>query len=228
VLSQVPGCGIIRKIYNLQFACYLMALVQRIQELRKTPIKDIIDKRLKEFEDIGKSDDKKIFSELCFCILTANSTAENCIRVQKETEKFFDLLSEKELAEELKKSGCRFHTKRAGYIYEARKDIDGLKKQLGKEEREIRNWIADNIKGLGMKESSHFLRNIGYKNTAIIDFHILDILEKEGIIKKPKKLDKKIYLEIEKELKNLASCLNINLAELDLYLWYIETGKVLK
>ena len=48
------------------------------------------------------------------------------------------------------------------------------------------------------------------------------------IIKKPKKLDKKVYLEIEKKLKEIAKKTKTNLAELDLYLWYMETGKVLK
>lgn len=82
-----------------------------------------------------------------------------------------------------------------------------------------------------MKEASHFLRNIGYKNLAIIDFHIIDLLVKENLIKfdrKKKSLTKNKYLEFEKILKNLAEKCQVNLAELDLYLWYLETGKVLK
>ncbi len=38
----------------------------------------------------------------------------------------------------------------------------------------------------------------------------------------------KKYLEIEKKLKKLAEQCSISLGELDLYLWYLETGKVLK
>jgi len=206
-----------------------MTLIQKIQELKRSSIKEVIDKRIKEFEEIGREKGEKIFSELCFCILTANSTAENCIRVQKEAGEFFLTLEESKLAEKLKQVGCRFHTKRAGYICESRQLKQELILNLGKlEEREIRNWIADNIKGLGMKESSHFLRNIGYKNIAIIDFHILDLLEKENLLEKPKKLDKKVYLEIEQVLEKLAHKLELSLAELDLYLWYLETGKVLK
>jgi N-glycosylase/DNA lyase len=79
-----------------------------------------------------------------------------------------------------------------------------------------------------MKESSHFLRNIGYKNLAIIDFHVLDLLEEYQIITRPKTMTKKQYLEIEEILLNIANQLNVNLAELDLYLWYAETGKVYK
>jgi N-glycosylase/DNA lyase len=75
-----------------------------------------------------------------------------------------------------------------------------------------------------MKEASHFMRNIGFNNVAIIDFHILDLLEREGLIEKPKSLSKNNYLMIEEELKKLGS----NLAELDLVLWFIETGRILK
>lgn len=205
-----------------------MSITEKIQQLKKSEIKQIIDARIKEFEQVRGTEDS-IFSELCFCILTANSTAENCIRVQKEAGKFFFLLDSIGLADKLKQVGCRFHTKRAGYICEARGFKDELISQIKtSDEREIRNWVADTIKGLGMKESSHFLRNIGFKNVAIIDFHILDLLEKEKILEKPKKLDKKTYLEIEQVLEKLARKLDLNLAELDLYLWYIETGKILK
>ena len=95
-------------------------------------------------------------------------------------------------------------------------------------EQEIRKWLVKNIKGIGYKEASHFLRNIGFKNIGIIDFHIIDLLTRFRLIKKPKTLGKKKYLEIEKTLKELSEKLNIGLAKLDLYLWYIETGKILK
>ncbi|MEM2743849.1 MAG: N-glycosylase, partial [Nitrososphaerota archaeon] len=62
----------------------------------------------------------------------------------------------------------------------------------------------------------------------ILDFHIIDLLAKYGLIEKPKTLTRKRYLEIEKILKEIAEKLNINLAELDLYLWYLSTGKILK
>ena len=99
---------------------------------------------------------------------------------------------------------------------------------LSKDEFEIREWIVKNVKGLGYKEASHFLRNIGYKNLAIIDFHIIDVLVKNKIIKRPKTLTKKKYLEIENKLRTIAKKAKMTLAELDLYLWYMETRKVLK
>ncbi len=211
-----------------------MEIINEIKKHKKSEIKKIIDNRIKEFEEVGKNKDK-IFSELCFCILTANSSADNCIRVQKEAGKHFETLNEVKLAGKFKEAGCRFHTKRANYIVDARKNKQKLLENLEKlDEKEMREWLSGktngekNIKGIGMKEASHFLRNIGCKNIAIIDFHIIDLLVNNKIIKKPKKLDKKVYLEIEKKLKEIAKKTKTNLAELDLYLWYMETGKVLK
>jgi N-glycosylase/DNA lyase len=205
-----------------------MEILNKIESLKKEPIKKVIYSRMREFEEVGKNKNK-IFSELCFCILTANSSAENCIRVQKEAGEHFEGLKEEELAKLFKEVGCRFHTKRANYIVNAREKKKELLERVGfLEERELRDWVADNIKGLGMKESSHFLRNIGYKNVAIIDFHIIDLLEREGLIKRPKILKRAEYCEIEKVLEKLGSRAKLNLAELDLFLWYIETGKVLK
>src|SRR3989344_4972298 len=133
---------------------------------------------------------------------------------------------------EFSELGHRFPNARAKYIFLAREKINGLKKILESDESNLkkREEIVKNIKGLGMKEASHFLRNIGYKNLAIIDFHIVDLLVKHNLIEKPnsKFLTPKKYLEIENLLKQLAQKTNLNLGELDLYLWYQETGKILK
>ena len=85
-----------------------------------------------------------------------------------------------------------------------------------------------NVKGLGYKEASHFLRNTGRKNVAIIDFHIADLLENHRLIEKPKTISKAKYLEIENVLKKIGMKAGMHQSELDLYLWYMETGKILK
>jgi N-glycosylase/DNA lyase len=95
----------------------------------------------------------------------------------------------------------------------------------------LRNYIATNksFKGLGMKASSHFLRNIGYNSLAILDFHILDIMREHKLIKfSLKSLNIKRYLCIEKILKDFSQEIKIDLARLDLILWYIKTGTVIK
>ncbi len=204
-------------------------LIQKINQLKSSPISEVISGKMKEFEKMGKEKEDSVFSELCFCLLTANFQAEKCIRIQQEMGRDFLHLPEKELAKKLKEAGHRFWPQRANRIIEARECKTNLcslvMKQSGKE---MRDWLFENIKGLGMKESSHFLRNIGYKDVAIIDFHIVDLMVEEKLIKKPKTITPKRYLEIEFILENLGKKVNLNLAELDLYLWYIETGKVLK
>jgi len=139
-------------------------------------------------------------------------------------------LDRMQLAEKFKECGYRFPNIRSSYIIEARNYITDLKEELSQSDRDdsLRDWIVKHIKGLGYKEASHFLRNIGHENYAIIDFHIIDVLVKHNLIEKPKTLTKKKYIEIESILRKMGEILKINLAELDLYLWYLETGKILK
>ena len=144
----------------------------------------------------------------------------------------FATMPEEELAKQLAVLGHRFPNMRAKFIVEARKHKNNIRKTIESfsSDSERRKWFAENVKGLGFKESSHFLRNIGFKNVAIIDFHIVDLLSRSGLIEKPKNksLTSKKYLEIENVLKVLAEKTNMSLGELDLYLWYEETGKILK
>ncbi|MCK4265146.1 hypothetical protein KAW80_02185 [Candidatus Babeliales bacterium] len=58
-----------------------------------------------------------------------------------------------------------------------------------------------NIKGIGYKEASHFLRNVGYNDVAIIDRHVLRFLKREKLIQEiPKTTTPKKYLAFEKIL----------------------------
>ena len=207
-------------------------LVEEIEKLKNSDIKQIIDSRMKEFEELGLKDSNEIFKELCFCLLTANFSAYGGMRIQENIGGGFLHFSEEELAKKLSELGHRFPNARADYIVSARKFKDNIKKiilEIG-DELKMREWIVQNIKGIGFKESSHFLRNIGYKNLAIIDFHIIDLLAKYSLIEKPKSnsLTKKKYAEIEDVLRKISRISNLNLGELDLYLWYKETGKILK
>lgn len=207
-------------------------LIQKIENLKSSDIKNIVNSRMNGFESIGIQPSSEIFKELCFCFMTANFSAAGGIKIQNEINNGFLNLPEQELARKLSELGHRFPNARANYIVLARPHKDSIKQTLQniRDERKAREWIVDNIKGIGMKEASHFLRNIGYKNLAIIDFHIIDLLAKNNLIEKPKNksLTPKKYLEIENVLKKIAKRVNLNLGELDLYLWYEETGKILK
>ena len=205
-------------------------LISKIENLRNDEIRQVIEKRMSEFERFRESSDNEVFKELCFCLMTANFNAAKSIIIQKEINDGFLNWEKEKLSEELVRLGHRFPNARAGFIYEAQKYKDSIKQVLDAIENDIekRAWLVKNIKGLGLKESSNFLRNIGHKDVAIIDFHIIDLLVKEELIERPKTITPKVYIQVENLLRELSGKVNINLGELDLYLWYEETGKVLK
>lgn len=208
------------------------SLINSINDLKNSPIKNVISERMSEFASFRNKDSRNIFNELCFCLLTANFQANKSISIQNSIGNGFTEWDEEKLSKTLKILGHRFPNTRAKYIVQARLHKDNLVKILSsfKDDKERREWIVKNIKGLGMKESSHFLRNIGYNNLAIIDFHIIDLLHSNKIIEKPKNksLTPKKYIEIENILEKICKTTNLTQGELDLYLWYKETGTVLK
>lgn len=192
-----------------------------------TEVMTVIKKRMEEFEKLGKSNVDEIFNELCFCLMTANFRADRSIEIQKKIGTGFINFSKEELSLKLKEYGHRFPNTRTQYIIEAREHIPSLLKNINKNDR--REWLVKNVKGLGYKEASHFLRNIGYKNYAILDFHIIDLLHNCNIIKtKPKTLNPRNYVEIENVLSEICIKHKITQSELDLILWYHETETILK
>jgi len=97
--------------------------------------------------------------------------------------------------------------------------------------QERRDWLArePRIKGLGYKEASHFLRNVGFKGYAILDKHILRCLSEVGVIDSPKPpTTRRRYLENEIRMLQFANDLQIDFDELDLVLWSMKTGEILK
>ena len=108
-----------------------------------------------------------------------------------------------------------------------------MRKKLQSFENDLerRDWLVKEkrVKGLGYKEASHFLRNIGLKGYAILDKHILRSLSELKIIDDPKPPNTRLrYLTIEDKLKTLAAQTGIDFDELDLVLWSLKTGEILK
>lgn len=201
-----------------------------ISRLRALPVRNMVDARIRGFQKLKERNDGEKFSELCFCILTANSSARLGMKIQEEIREGFLSLSKEELADRLKKLGHRYYNKRAEYIVKARrfKNIKALLSQFSNP-TEAREWLVRNVHGLGFKEASHFLRNIGYLELAILDRHILGLMEQYGLTEGvPKTLTAKTYLELERRLKKVAEKADMPLGQLDLYLWYMKTGEVLK
>ena len=92
----------------------------------------------------------------------------------------------------------------------------------------LREYMVNNVKGLGYKEASHFLRNIGIFDFAILDKHILQLLFDYGYTKDMKLNSRTDYLEKERIFNSISGEYNIQPGIMDLYLWQIATGKILK
>lgn len=212
----------------------LKTLIMNIKKLKGTSVEIKINKRLKEFSSFKKKNSKEWFSEACFCILTANSKAKTAIKIQDELKaEGFCNSSPSDIKNCIIRNKHRFHNNKTRFIVDARKNKDIKKiitflvKRGG--EALARDWLSKNIKGIGYKEASHFLRNVGYFNLAILDRHILRVMKDEGMISEiPKSISVKKYLEIEKKFLGFARKMKMPAAKLDFYMWYLRTGEVLK
>lgn len=202
-------------------------------------IKPQIQKRLEEFRQTWKnSDDKGIFIELAFCVLTPQSKALNAwSAITKLTEN--NLLFEgqaEEIAEYL--NVVRFKNTKAQNLVKLREEMKNDKgefitKQLFasmKDSFDRREWIVKNVKGMGWKEASHFLRNVGFgDDLAILDRHILRNMQRLNVIEEiPKTITPKAYLDMENRLRSYAKTIDIPMDEMDLLLWYKEAGEIFK
>jgi len=195
----------------------------------------LIETRLKEFQQLHDSSGSEWFSELCFCLLTANSRADKSIAIQKELGSTgFINKTQEEICNVIRKHGHRFHNNKAKYIVAARAHLNIKQRILSLNDVfEAREFLVKNIKGLGYKEASHFLRNVGYTNLAIIDRHILRFMINNNLISEiSKTITPKKYIEFEKLLVDFRDTEfdknQISLSKLDLIIWEKMTGSVLK
>ena len=195
-----------------------------------------------------------IWKELCFCLLSGNVSYELTKSVIDvlDYKGFLDCewilnnkKSHKTLFEELNNSNFkprknngdlrryRYPAKRSIQIIKAAKIIYSnhtLKQILSSNESETdtRSWFVKTIPGLGIKESSHFLRNIGFSDSlAIIDIHVLAFLKKYNLIDfaSTSSLTTNRYLVLEKILQNIASYHDLEIPLLDLAIWHYMRHK---
>jgi N-glycosylase/DNA lyase len=211
--------------------------IERIKEIYLS-VKGEIESKFKMFKKLwSEGGEEEIFAELVFCLLTPQSKAKVCWKaVSTLIDKNLLLKGDRrKLVKEL--AGVRFKYRKAQYIVEARKKLKvrgklSLKSKIRKfnDVFKLREWLVQNIKGMGYKEASHFLRNIGKgDNLAILDRHILKNLKRFGLIDKlPPNLSRRVYLEIEDKMREFSKNVGIPMSHLDLVLWYRETGEIFK
>ena len=211
------------------------AMAEKVRALTRNPrVRKMVEDRVDEFRCVHEMDSQKWYEELVYCLLTAYSSAsmgQRCL----------DALlggglmegSVEDIRACLVEEGHRFANRRAEYIYDTREMAPRIKGVIQgfDDPMDARQWLVENVKGLGWKEASHYLRNVGYFGLAIIDRHILSNMVEHGLITEEesrKGLTKRRYHAYEGVLEKVAQRLGMAPGELDLYLWYRKTGKVLK
>jgi N-glycosylase/DNA lyase len=194
--------------------------------------------RLGEFQAVWKfGKDERLWEEMVFCFFTGGCSAKMGLRSIEAVRPLLLEGTHLELMNALV-GVHRYPRARASYIVASREFLRehcGLKLrkklQSFEDDLERRDWLVKEkrIKGLGYKEASHFLRNIGLKGYAILDKHVLRSLAELEIIDDPKPPNTRLrYLTVEKQLKKLAELTEIDFDELDLVLWSLKTGEILK
>ena len=202
---------------------------RRLKEYETLGRKGFVTFNLRPFVDMTVEATKK--TELAFCISTANSSAISGLKFQKMLEgKELENLNLETIRNFMKSAGVRFYNNKALYLRQALDKWKVVEEALGERDDLVaREILVKNVKGFGYKEASHFLRNLGRKNVAIVDRHVTRWLVKQGYIKEPSNsLNKKTYLKLENILREIAQERKVSLAKLDLLIWYETTGKVLK
>ncbi len=190
-----------------------------------------IRSRLKEFDLVPPS---KYFFELAYCLLTPQSKAAYADAVISKLHSAGFDRSEVDPLPILynKEHYIRFHRTKSSHLIKMKDQFPQIAAKISEKlpAFEMREWLVKNVTGLGYKEATHFLRNIGKSgNLAILDRHILRSLKKSGVVRKiPGSLTKKHYLTIERKLNRFSKKLGISLNELDLTLWSMGNGEIRK
>ena len=178
----------------------------------------------------------RLWAELVFCLLTPQSKARNACRAISELYQK-DLLYSKDVAQIslVLKKHVRFHNNKSLYILEAGKNFDNICSLINHtdDKIELRNNLFKQIKGMGMKEASHFLRNIGFgHDVAILDRHILRVMDSLNILPENISIKDSLtlsrYLEIEASLRLYSKDTKIPLEYIDFVFWYKATNDIFK
>jgi N-glycosylase/DNA lyase len=189
-----------------------------------------VRRRLQEFAAVPAED---YFFELVYCLLTPQSSAANAARAVEQLREADRNGRLDDAARILARKECyiRFHNTKARNIAEARRNFPEIAERLsqGMPSPDLRRWLIASVRGLGWKEASHFLRNIGHRDLAILDRHILKHLKRHGVIRSvPVSLTPVRYQSIERAFRRFANAVDIPMDELDLLFWSEETGVILK
>ncbi len=220
-------------------------------EIRKVhrEIAALAEERLAEFRRIWESgDDTALFAELAFCLLTPQSGARRCAQAVERLKKSGNLFHGgfDDICPDL--NIVRFKNNKTRYLIEAREKFwsggVSLRELLGEcgDARSMRKLLVDSVRGIGFKEASHFLRNIGLgEDLAILDRHVLRVMAGlellgsvpvvaggPGRVAIPQSLSGTKYIVLEERLRKYAARAGVPMGHLDFVLFYMATGDIFK
>jgi N-glycosylase/DNA lyase len=211
--------------------------IENIRQTHRRRRKEITE-RLGEFREIGKrGSDEHLWAEMVYCFFTGGCSARMGLNALEAVKPILLTGDQTQLASAL--SGVhRYPNARARYVVASREFLREhcdlrLRSKLESFDCRLarRDWLVKEkgIKGLGYKEASHYLRNIGFRGYAILDKHVLNCLAELKIIDDPKPPSTRSkYLTVEEKLKQLTKMTGVDFDELDLVLWSMKTGVILK
>jgi N-glycosylase/DNA lyase len=173
---------------------------------------------IKRFSKIKNQED--IFYNLCFAICAPQTTFKSNRKVINELIQR-DFYNKDINFEDLKIiiKPVRF-LRKAEYLLKAKKEFNIIfNKTFDNDlsEQEKRKWLIVNVKGIGYKAASHFLRNLGAEDLAIIDTHIIKFMCIENFLQKD-------YLKVESNFRNIAKENNLTISGLDAYVWKLRSN----
>ena len=215
------------------------ATIERIRATHTARRREI-RARLGEFDDLWRSaSDARLWEELVFCIFTAGASARMGLRAIEAVRPLLATGHRQQMTKALVSARAhRYPSSRPAYVVVTRNYLrQNFDMQLREQLRsfadplERRDWLAKEpgIKGLGYKESSHFLRNVGFKGYGILDKHVMRCLAEVGVVDSAKPATTRWkYLETETAMREFAKDVGIDFDELDLVLWSMKTGEILK
>ncbi len=214
-------------------------VVENIRATHKTRRKEI-RARINEFREVWRNgSDARLWEELVYCIFTAGASARMGFKAVDAVRPLLIDGDAREMTAALVAAGAhRFPVARPGYIVVTRSYLQehcdmALRRKLESFADPVarRDWLAQEkqVKGLGYKEASHYLRNIGLSGYAILDKHVMNCLLELRVVDTAKPpATRRRYLEVEEKLRLFANDIGIDFDELDLVLWSMKTGEVLK
>lgn len=184
----------------------------------KTRLKLIVTKH-KSFQPKEEED---AFYELCFCICSPQTSFETNSELNKDLREvgFFRNFVHKDRLEEFIYK-TRFYHRKADFLIDAKNHWREIWYHMEHLESdwERREYLVNQVRGLGYKTASHFLRNVrGCEHFAILDTHVCKFL-RVSVPHSPV-----MYKVLESNFQQIAEKAALTPLELDMLIFSQYTG----